>query len=76
MIRTIISIPREIKVWLDDYSKKHKRPAAETIREALLLYKEKMENEKNDSLKETKGLWKNKKIDGSKYVRDLRSEWE
>lgn len=76
MVRTIISIPREIKVWIDDYSKKNKRPAAETIREALILYKEKMEHGKNDALKETAGIWKDKKIDGSKYVSDLRSEWK
>ena len=76
MIRTIISIPREIKIWLDDYSKKHNRPTAETIREALKLYKAKIENEGADSLEATKGLWKDKKVDGAKYVRDLRNEWE
>lgn len=76
MIRTIISIPQEIKVWLDDYSKRANRPTAETIREALKMYKAKIENENADSLEETKGIWKNKKIDSAKYVRDLRSEWE
>lgn len=76
MVRTIISIPREIKVWLDDYSKKANRPTAETIREALKLYKANMENKNADILKETKGLWEKKKVDGAKYVRDLRAEWK
>ena len=75
MIRTIISIPRDIKVWLDDYSKKHNRPTAETIREAIKLYKENRENENKDLLKETSGIWANKNIDAAKYVESIRKEW-
>ncbi len=74
MIRTIISIPRDIKVWLDDYSKKHNPPTAETIREAIQLYKENRENENKDLLKETFGIWKNKNIDAAKYVESIRKE--
>jgi predicted DNA-binding protein len=75
MIRTLISLPREIKVWLDDYSKKKNKPTAETIREALKQYKEKVESEKVDSLEATAGIWKEKKIDANEYVDKLRSEW-
>ncbi|HPI36616.1 MAG TPA: hypothetical protein PK397_01615 [Ignavibacteriaceae bacterium] len=75
MIRTLISLPREIKVWLDDYSKKKNKPTAETIREALKQYKEKVESEKVDSLEATAGIWKDKKLDANEYVDKLRSEW-
>ncbi len=75
MIRTLISLPREIKVWLDDYSKKKNKPTAETIREALKQYKEKVESEKVDSLEATAGIWKEKKLDANEYVDKLRSEW-
>ncbi len=75
MIRTIISLPREIKVWLDDYSRRLNKPTAETIREALKEYKEKVESEKTDSLSATAGIWKKRKIDGNQYVEKLRSEW-
>ncbi|HET56214.1 MAG TPA: hypothetical protein ENN33_13500 [Ignavibacteria bacterium] len=76
MIRTIISLPREIKVWLDDYSKKNNRPTAETIREALMLYKKKVDAETKDVLKISHGLWKSKKADASKYIESIRDEWK
>ena len=75
MIRTIISLPREIKIWLDDYSKKKNKPTAETIREALKQYRERVEEDKIDSLSETAGIWKKRNIDGNDYVNKLRSEW-
>jgi predicted DNA-binding protein len=75
MIRTIISLPREIKVWLDDYSKKKNKPTAETIREALKEYKQKVESDETDSLSATAGLWKEREIEGNEYVEKLRSEW-
>ncbi|MDP2301925.1 MAG: hypothetical protein Q8N03_05830 [Ignavibacteria bacterium] len=75
MIRTIISLPREIKVWLDDYSKKINKPTAETIREALSQYRKKVESEKTDALSATAGIWSEKKIDGNDYVEKLRSDW-
>ncbi|MEE9431529.1 MAG: hypothetical protein V3V16_10835 [Melioribacteraceae bacterium] len=76
MTRTIISIPEDMKVWLDNYSKTNKKPTAETIREALKEYKVKIENEsKIDLLSQTSGLWKEKNIDGLEYVKSLRSEW-
>lgn len=68
MMRTIISIPREIKIWLDDYSKKVNRPTAETIREALKLYKAKIENEGADSLEATKVFGKIKKLMGQNML--------
>jgi len=76
MTRTIISIPQELKVWLDDYSKSKNKPTAETIREAIKAYRKKMEAEsKVDLLSQTSGLWKEKNEDGLKFVESLRNEW-
>ena len=77
MIRTIITLPRELKNWLDNYSKAHNRPMAETIREAIIAYKSNIENESDDDLlKKTNGIWKDRNIDGLDYVESLRDEWE
>ncbi len=76
MKRTIITIPDEMKIWLDTYSKKLNRPTAETIREAIAEYKERVEKERKNILSDTAGLWKNKRIDGIDYVERLRDEWE
>ena len=77
MIRTIITLPRELKNWLDNYSKSHNKPTAETIREAIIAYKANVENESTDDLlKKTRGIWKDRKIDGLDYVESLRNEWE
>ena len=76
MTRTIITISEEMKMWLDSYSKKHNRPTAETIREAIKLYKERVEKESKNVLSETAGLWKSKNIDGANYVEKLRNEWD
>ncbi|MCF6270204.1 MAG: hypothetical protein L3J41_10860 [Melioribacteraceae bacterium] len=76
MTRTIISIPNELKIWLDDFSKSNNRPTAETIREAIYAYKKRMEIETEvDLLSQTSGLWKAKNKDGLEYVESLRNEW-
>lgn len=77
MIRTIITLPRELKNWLDNYSKANNRPTAETIREAIIAYKANIENKTDeDLLKKTEGIWKSRNIDGLDYVESLRDEWE
>jgi len=76
MTRTIISLPQELKVWLDDYSKSNNMPTAETIREAIKAFRKKTEKEsKVDLLSQTYGLWKEKNIDGLDYMESLRDEW-
>ena len=77
MIRTIITLPRELKNWLDNYSKARNRPTAETIREAIIAYKAAVENDQDkDILKKTSGIWKDRNIDGLDYMESLRDEWE
>jgi hypothetical protein len=76
MKRTIITVPDEIKEWLDNYSYLHHQSVAETIRIALEEYKEKRNREtEKDSIKKTAGLWKSRKLDGLEYVERLRKEW-
>ena len=77
MLRTIITLPRELKMWLDNYSKGKKQSTAETIREALREYKaNKNKEDQNNILERTHGMWKPQKLDGLRYVNKLREEWE
>lgn len=77
MTRTIITLPDELKEWLDNYSHIHHQSLAETIRCAIKEYKKNKQDEvKNDILYKTSGIWKNRKIDGLEYVENLRKEWE
>ena len=76
MVRTIITIPDEIKKWLDNYSHTHHQSLAETIRMAIKEYIEKNRNqEEKQIIKTTAGIWKDRKIDGLEYVNKIRKEW-
>lgn len=77
MTRTIISLKNDDKKWLDDYSHLRHQSMAETIRQALKKYREWMSPKtQNHILHSTHGLWKRKKIDGLKYTKQLRDEWD
>lgn len=73
--RTIISIPEETKVWLEDYRKANAISLAEAIRRGInYLRKEEKPDTLQSILNRTSGLWK--KGDGLQYQMKLRSEWE
>ncbi len=75
--RTIITIPKEDKVWLQDYSQKYHQSIAEVVRQALVFFrKSESQNTKKKIVRETAGLWKNKKQDAMAVVAKLRNEWE
>lgn len=76
MIRMIISLPQEIKVWLDSHSKKMKKPSAEIVRLAIKHYREKIETKSGDPLRDTAGIWEERNIDALEYTRSLRDEWQ
>ncbi len=76
MTRTIVTLPTEMKTWLDSYSKKSNRSTAETIREAIRVYKENIEKQKKDPIMETSGMWKLRGVDAQQYTDELRDEWE
>lgn len=75
MVRTIVTLPEDMKIWLDNYSKKHSRPSAETIREAIKIFKQIVESNDDDTLTTTAGIWQKRGIDSKKFVQSLRDEW-
>jgi len=77
VIRTIISLTEDIKVWLDNYSHAHRQSISETIRKAIIEYKDKRDREQSDGIiQKTSGIWKKRKIDGLAYVNKLREDWD
>ena len=76
MLRTIITLSQDLKNWLDKYSREKKQSTAETIREALVEYRQKKDSESSDEiLKKTSGIWKGR-IESEEYVEKIRKEWE
>lgn len=77
MLRTIITLSQDLKMWLDRYSREKKQSTAETIREALTEYKKKKSEEKSqDIFLSTSGLWKERKLNSKDYAEKIRNEWE
>ncbi len=73
--RTIISIPEEMKVWLESYSKANHISMAEAIRKGISqLRKTEGKTTYRSILNETKGLWQDG--DGLEYQIKIRSEWD
>lgn len=73
--RTIISIPKETKAWLEGYSRVHKISIAEAIRKGISqLRKEEGQTTFHSLLHETSGLWSDG--DGFQYQTAIREEWE
>lgn len=76
MVRTLISLEEKDKRWLDSYSRSRHQSIAETVREALRVYREQNKSdEKTQVLNATAGLWKSRDMDGQDYVDGLRNEW-
>jgi len=76
MIRTVISLDKESKEWLDQQARVESVSTAEIIRTAVRRYREEKRKETpsiNDLLKQTSGIWK--AGDGLRYQRRLRKEW-
>ncbi|MFW5802854.1 MAG: CopG family transcriptional regulator [Verrucomicrobiota bacterium] len=77
MVRTIITIPKPDKEWLDRYSHMHHQSIAETVRQAIHCYQFQIESEDDDTvLRETAGLWRDRGKDGLVYQREMRDEWK
>lgn len=72
--RTIITLPKEDKLWLEAYSKVHEISVAEAIRQGIQTLKN---SEKEQTYRQlvmkTVGIWK--KGDGLEYQEKIRSEW-
>ncbi len=72
--RTIITISKEDKRWLESYGRARGISLAEAIRQGI---KKLREDEATETYRimitKTRGLWK--KGDGLKYQQQLRKEW-
>ncbi|MGQ0645082.1 MAG: ribbon-helix-helix protein, CopG family [Elusimicrobiota bacterium] len=78
MVRTIVSLPKEDKAWVDKFSRARRQPSAETIRRAIRSYRKSVERggSGGDALRVTAGIWKGRVSDALRHVRRLRSEWD
>jgi hypothetical protein len=77
MIRTIISLDPEDKLWLDRKAEEEKVTMTELVRQAIRRYREECETASpslDRLLAETSGLWPQE--DGLEYQQRLRQEWE
>ena len=77
MTRTIITVSDEEKSWLDSYSHQNRQSLAQTIRDAVHFFREHFnKGTRKKFLKQTAGIWSDRKLDSLKEVERLRSEWE
>jgi len=77
MIRTIISLDPEDKLWLDRKAEEENVTMTELVRQAIRRYREEREVASpplERLLAETSGLWRQE--DGLDYQRRLRQDWE
>jgi len=77
MIRTIISLDPEDKLWLDRKAEEENVTMTELVRQAIRRYRAEREAgtpSLDHLLAETSGLWT--KEDGLTYQQRLRQEWE
>jgi metal-responsive CopG/Arc/MetJ family transcriptional regulator len=75
IMRTIIDLTEEQITALDRLRKQSHTSRAALIREAVEVY---LATRSTKSLKDRPGFgaWKHKQLDGVKYQRRLRAEWE
>ena len=72
--RTIITLPEELKRWLQSYSRAHGISLAEAVRQGVQKLKVSEQQELYRPLVDsTKGIWE--KGNGLEYQENMRSEW-
>lgn len=77
MTRTIITLEESEKRWLEDYSHREHQSMAETVRQAIRAYRDKVSAEgEGEVLRQTAGMWRDRREDGLRYQERLRNEWE
>ena len=73
--RTIITLPDEDKIWLENYSKAYHISLAEAVRQGIKRLREaEAKNTYNILVKNTRGVWT--KGDALSYQKNIRSEWD
>ncbi len=78
MVRTLISFDDKELKKIDRIARNDKKSRAQLIREAMVQYVAKKEKKLTwkEIVKQTAGIWKDRKIDSVEYVRKLRAEWD
>ncbi|HXO21890.1 MAG TPA: ribbon-helix-helix protein, CopG family [Thermoanaerobaculia bacterium] len=77
MIRTIVSLDPDDKLWLDRKAEEENVTMTQLVRLAIRRYREESEAgapSLDRLLEQTSGIWKQE--DGLEYQRRLREEWE
>ena len=72
-MRTLIDIPDADLKKLNRLSKARKTSRAQLVRHAISDY---LKAQKQDTLDEIFGMWKDRNIDGLEYQEQMRREWE
>lgn len=79
-MRTLVDIPENLLEELTAFAKKLQISRAELIRRSLDAYvdvlKQAASRSEEDPIEATRGLWKDRRVDGVEYQRRLREEWE
>lgn len=76
MVRTVISLHRQDKEWLDRKAREDHVAMTEVVRVAVRRFREEQESTApgfDEVLRRTSGLWKRE--DGLAYQRRVRGEW-
>lgn len=77
--RTLITVSKDDKLWLDRYSHLNHQSIAQTIRRAIAEFREQQTKQGREKLlQKTSGLWKDRDdiVEAQDYVNKLRSEWD
>ena len=73
--RTIVTLSKDEKEWLERYSRGKGLSMAQTVRKGIArLRNEERSSLYEDTLQNTRGLWA--KGDGLEYQKELRQEWK
>jgi hypothetical protein len=72
-MRTIIDLPPDQIEALDAYGRRERISRAEAIRRAVAKYVRPVRREGADP---AFGLWRGRRVDGLKYQKRLRQEWD
>jgi metal-responsive CopG/Arc/MetJ family transcriptional regulator len=73
LMRTVIDVPDQLVESLDRVSGIEQCSRASLIREAITEF---LRKKSGPSAEAAFGLWKQRKIDGLRYQKELRDDWE
>lgn len=75
MIRTLISLEKEDKEWLSQFSNDRGQSVSETVRQAIRHFMESVPQRREEICSRAAGLWAQHGVDGLEYQENIRKEW-